>query len=158
MGLRERIFGRKDDTAFQFSANAAQADLANPNNQNQEQEYYQTLNKLTYLIDTPALQQFFVNYKELNDLIPAFQTPIRTTKINKREAEVMWLNYKILFLKKKAELYSLHPYEDFTALFLALEILADSIISDALDGWKGHLTTEQVRRLDVVLNKKDKWR
>ena len=155
MGLKERIFGKKDDTAFQFSAAAAQTDLANPNNTTLQQDYIDTVGKIGYLLDSPTMQQFFADNEEFRPLIPAFQNVIRTTKINSREAEIMWLGYKILALKLKADLASTHPYKDYTAIFMSLEILFESIISDAKEGWKGHLTTEQVRRLDVQLNKKD---
>ena len=158
MGLKERLFGKKDDTAFQFSAAAAQTDLANPSNSSQSQEYVDTIGKIGYLLDSTEMQQFFANNPEFGPLIPAFQIVIRTTKINSHEAQMMWLRYKVLTLKLKADLASKFPQKDYSAIFMALDILFESIISDAKDGWKGHLTTEQVRRLDVVLNKKDHGR
>jgi hypothetical protein len=158
LGLKERLFGKKDDTAFQFSAAAAQTDLANPSNSSSSQEYVDTVGKIGYLLDSTEMQQFFSNHQEFSPLIPAFQSVIRTTKINNHEAQMMWLGYKILTLKLKADLASKFPQVDYSAIFMSLEILFESIISDAKDGWKGHLTTEQVRRLDVVLNKKDHGR
>lgn len=154
MGLKERIFGKKDETAFQFSAAAAHTDLANPSNSSSEQEYIATIGKIGYLLDSPTMTQFFQDNPQMQVFIPAFQNVIRTTKITNHEAEVMWIDFKILFLMKKATIPP-HMYnESMMAMFQSLSILADSIISDAKDGWKGHLTTEQVRRLDVQLNKK----
>lgn len=158
MGLKERIFGKKDDLAFQFSAAAAQTDLANPNNSPASQDYVDAAGRIGYLLDSPELQQLFVNHPELNPLSPAFQSVIRTTKVNSIEAERMWLRYKIATLKLKADLASKYPQRDYSAIFMALDILFESIITDAKEGWKGHLSTESVRRLDVVLNKKDHGR
>lgn len=158
LGLKERIFGKRDDKAFEFSAGAAQTDLANPNQSSPEQQYVDTVGRLGYLLDSPTMQEFFVNNEELRPLIPLFQSVIRTTKISRREGEIMWLGYKIASLKLKADLAATHPQKDYSSIFMALEVLFESIISDAIDGWKGHLATEQVRRLDVVLNKKESGR
>ena len=158
MGLKERIFGKRDDSAFQFSAGAAQSDLANPNNSPNGNDYVDVAGRIGYLLDSPELQHLFTNHQELNPLLPAFQSVIRTTKINAIEAERMWLRYKIATLKLKADLASSYSQRDYSAIFMSLDILFESILSDAKDGWKGHLSTESVRRLDVVLNKKEHGR
>ena len=155
MGLKERIFGKKNEKEFDFSAAAANTDIATTNN-SASQEYVDTLGKIGYLLDSPTMNQFLTEEKEMQDLIPAFQSVIRTTKITGREAEIMWLNYKTMFLAKKAKMAGTYRENDPAVLFQALSILADSIISDAKDGWKGHLATENTRRLDVVLNKKER--
>lgn len=158
MGLKERIFGKKDDTAFQFSAGAAQTDLANPTTSTPEQQYIDTVSKIGYLLDSPTMQSFFLDNPHMKVFIPAFQSVIRTTKITSHEADIMWIDFKILFLMKKATMPQQLYDQGAMAMFQSLSILADSIIYDAKDGWKGHLSTENVRRLDVVLNKKDHGR
>jgi hypothetical protein len=154
LGLKD-LFRKKDETAFNFSAGAAQQDLGNPNQTTPEQEAIETAGKIAYLLDSETMKQFFHDNPDFRVFIPAFQSVIRTTKINNHEAEMMWLNFKIMFLMKKAEMPKKLYAQGAMTLFQSLTILADSIITDAKDGWKGHLTTENVRRLDVMLNKKD---
>ena len=153
MGLKELIFGRTN-RAYEFAATTAQTEMANPQSQQAEQDYGAIVARVSYLLETPEMDQFLVSHKEMQDFIPAFQKVIRTTNISPREAEIMWLNYKIMFLTKKQTIPRT-DYEQVISLFQAFEILADSIISDAKNGWKGHLSTESVRRVEVALNKKE---
>jgi hypothetical protein len=149
-----KIFRKKDDTAFQFSAAAAQTDLANPNQTNSEVEQIETLGKIRHLLTSPVMEKFFLENKYMQVFIPAFDSVNRTTKITDHEAEIMWLDFQILFLMAKLtmppDVYEMGAM----ALFQSLEIAASTVITDAKGGWKGHLLTEQVRRLDVMLNKK----
>jgi len=151
------LFRKKDDKAFEFSASVAQQDVANPTNSNQSQDYVDTIGKIGYLFDTPTMQDFFMNNQYMRVFIPAFQTVNRTTKLNSHEAEIMWLDFQILFTMVKLTLPPDVYEQGAMAMFQSLEILSATIISDGKDGWKGHLATENVRRLDVQLNKKDKF-
>jgi hypothetical protein len=149
-----KVFRKKDDTAFQFSAAAAQTDLSNPNQNNPEVDQIETLGKIRHLLNSPVMERFFLENKYMRVFIPAFESVNRTTKINNHEAEIMWLDFQILFLMAKLTMPP-DVYEcGAMTMFQSLEIAASTIITDAKDGWKGHLLTEQVRRLDVMLNKK----
>lgn len=152
MGILSVLRPKKDDTAFQFSAAAAQSDLQNP--QNNPEEQLETLTKISHLLTSSIMEKFFLEHPHMQALIPAFDRVNRTTKITQHEAEIMWLDFKILFIKMKLTMPTEIFEQGATAFFSSLEILANSIITDARDGWKGHLLTEQVRRLDVALNKK----
>ena len=154
MGLLDILKGtNKKREAFEFSAAAAQQELANPSSN--AQEYVDTIGKLGYLFETTAMQDFFMNNRNMRVFIPAFQTVNRTTNINEHEAQIMWLDFQTLFTMVKLTM----PPDDYEqgamAMFQSLEILASTIITDAKNGWKGHLATENVRRLDVALNKKE---
>lgn len=145
---------KKDNTAFEFSAGAAHQDLANQNNPSEEQQQIETLGRIRHLLNSPTMERFFVENKYMQAFLPAFESVNRTTKINNQEARIMWLDFQILFLMGKLTMPPDVYEQGAMLMFQSLEIAASTIITDAKDGWKGHLLTEQVRRLDVALNKK----
>jgi hypothetical protein len=151
------LFRKKDNTAFEFSAAAAQQDLANPNASGPAQEYVDTVGKIGYLLNSPTMEQFFMTNKYMQVFIPAFQSVNRTTKLSNHEAEIMWLDFQIAFTMAKLTMPPDVYEQGAMAMFQSLEILAGTQITDGKEGWKGHLITEQVRRIDVQLNKKDKF-
>lgn len=153
LGILDK-FRHRDDRAFEFSAAAAQQDLANPTNSNQAQEYVDTVGRLGYLFDSPIMQSFFMDNPRMRVFIPAFQTVNRTTNLSSHEAEIMWLDFQILFTMVKLTLPPDIYEQGAMSMFQSLEVLAGTIITDGKNGWKGHLATENVRRLDVALNPK----
>jgi hypothetical protein len=152
MGILD-LFRKKDTSAFEFSAAAAHQDIANPNT-SPAQDYVDTVGKIGYLLNSPTMEQFFMTNKYMQVFIPAFQSVNRTTKLSNHEAEIMWLDFQIAFTMAKLTM----PPDVYEAgamgMFQSLEILASTQITDGKEGWKGHLITEQVRRIDVALNKK----
>ena len=157
MGLLDRL-RKKDNSAFEFSAAAATQDLANPNNSSPQQEYIDTVGKIGYLLNSPTMEQFFMTNKYMQVFIPAFQSVNSTTKLSSHEAEIAWLDFQIAFTMAKLTMPPNIYEQGAMGMFQSLEILASTQIADGRDGWKGHLITEQVRRLDVQLNKKDRVR
>jgi hypothetical protein len=155
LGLLGGLFHKKDERAFEFSAAAAQTDLANPTASSPEQEYVQTVGKIGYLLNSPTMEQFFATNPHMQKFIPAFQSVNRTTKLSNHEAEIMWLDFQIAFTMAKLTMPPDVYEQGAMSMFQSLEILASTQITDGKDGWKGHLITEQVRRLDVQLNKKN---
>jgi hypothetical protein len=149
------MFGRKkDNSAFEFSAAAAQTDISNPNNPSPEQDYVAMLGKIGYLLNSPTMEKFFMEHPHLRMFVPAFQSVNRTTKLSANEAEIMYYDFQILFTMAKLTMPPDVYEQGAMGIFQGLEVLASTQITDGKDGWKGHLITEQVRRLEVNLNKK----
>lgn len=150
------LFKPKDDRAFEFSAAAAQQDLANPANTQNSQEYVDTLGKIGYLLDSPTMQEFIMTNPYMRLLAPAFQAVIRTTNTNRFQAELMQMDYQILFCMAKLTMPP-HVYEQGAMTLLqSLEVYSNSIVFDTIEGWKGHLCTENVRKIEVGLNQRKK--
>jgi hypothetical protein len=145
---------KKDDKAFDFSAAAAHQDMANPNTSSPEQDYVAMIGKIGYLLNSPTMEQFFMEHPHLRMFVPAFQSVNRTTKLSNHEAEIMYYDFQILFTMAKLTMEPSIYEQGAMGIFQGLEILAETQITDGKDGWKGHLITEQVRRLEVDLNKK----
>lgn len=147
-------FNRNKEDKWEFQKTAAIQDLSNPNQTSQEQDYVTMVGKIGYLLNSPTMEKFFMKHPHLRGFIPAFQSVNRTTNLTKHDAEVMYYDFQILFTMAKLTMDPSTYEQGAMAIFQGLEILAETQITDGVDGWKGHIITEQVRRLEVDLGKK----
>jgi len=121
-------------------------------------EYVESLGRSVFMIMDPEVITMLVNDRQLKNLLPAFSHLNRVTNIGKgregaREAELLFLKYKILLIRHKLAMTE-DQYEKMGWETLeSLEIFARSIISDAREGWKGRLVTEQLKKVTVELEK-----
>jgi hypothetical protein len=83
------LFRKKDNTAFEISAAAAQQDLANTNVSGKDSDFIFKLGKIGYILFSPTMEHFFMSNKYMQVFIPAFQSVNRTTKLTSHEAEIM---------------------------------------------------------------------
>jgi len=121
-------------------------------------EMIYSLGRSVYMVMDPEVTAILNadGNKQFNALLPAFSHLNRTTNIDKKQAELLGLNYEYLSLIHKLNMKE-DEYENVGwALLESLKIFASGIISDAFHGWKGKLVTEQIKIIRTELEKKKK--
>jgi hypothetical protein len=109
-------------------------------------EYLTMIGKFGYLVGDERIPEFISENPAFNALIPALSPVNRTTKhICKKDAHIAWLDFQILYTMLEM---SMHPdvYESGGMEVLqGFEIFSNTQISDAYEGWKGNILTQQVK-------------
>lgn len=153
-----KIFGRgkKDDKEEQFATDMALTEHSRP----MADEMINSLGRSVYMVMDPDVQAILNNPEKTNPqlqaLLPAFSHLNRTTKIGKTQAELLTLDYEYLSLIHKLNMNE-DEYENVGwALLESLKIFASGIISDALDGFKARVITEQIKIIRTELQKQKK--
>ena len=131
------------------------------------EDYIASLGSRVYLIMDPTVTEFLnpldADGKPLpssyREMYPAFSHLNRLSHIGKLQAEILELDYEYLMLIRKMNMDE-DEYDSKGWLEIeSLKIHATHIISDAFDGWKGKLFTEQSKtiRTEMVETKKKRW-
>ena len=121
-------------------------------------EMIYSLGRSVYMVLDPDVSDILKEEgnSQLAALIPAFSHLNRTTNIDKKQAELLTLDYEYLTLIHKLNMNE-DEYENVGwAKLESLKIFAMGIISDAFHGWKGKLVTEQIKIIRTELEKKKK--
>lgn len=106
------------------------------------------------MLGDQTVTKFILSHPQYAPFLPALSPVNRTTKhISKSDAEVMWLDFQILFCMEEMCM-SPEDYENGGLEFLqGLEIYTGPLISDGYEGWKGRITTEQKKIVSAQLTK-----
>jgi hypothetical protein len=117
------------------------------------QEYLASLGTSYYLLMDEDVHGMLKRNNELKGLLPAYSHLNRTTKITPKQAELLKLDYDFVIL-----IHELNMDEDAyeTTLWSTLEglqIYGANMISDAIEGWRGKLVTEQIKVIRTVLER-----
>lgn len=154
-----KIFGRgkkQEEKDEQFSGDMALTEASRQPQMSDEMIY--SLGRSVYMVMDPEVTGILnaEGKDQFNALVPAFSHLNRTTNIDKKQAELLTLNYEYLSLIHKLNMKE-DDYENVGwALLESLKIFAGGIISDAFHGWKGKLVTEQIKIIRTELEKKKK--
>jgi len=152
------VFGRgkKDEKDEQFGADMALTEHGHQPQMSDEMIY--SLGRSVYMVMDPEVTAI-LNDKDkpqFQALLPAFSHLNRTTRIGKKQAELLTLNYEYLSLIHKLNMPE-DEYENVGwALLESLKIFASGIISDAYEGFKAKVVTEQIKIIRTELDKKKK--
>ena len=147
------LFKKRDDGAIEFRRNMAITD-ANNDKTGQESDYINTMGKMGYLLYDETVTTFLFENKPLQPLLPVLSPLNSTTNLSKFDAELKCIRMDNFFTMMKL---TMNPadYENRGLEFLdGLRLFAMDRVSDARDGWKGHISTEVTKRLSVVEEKK----
>lgn len=153
-----KIFGRgkKDEKDEEFGTDMALTEHSRQSPMSDEMIY--SLGRSVYMIMDPEVTGILNadGNDQFNALIPAFSHLNRTTNIDKKQAELLTLDYEYLSLIHKLNMNE-DEYENVGwAMLESLKIFAHGITSDAFHGWKGKLVTEQIKIIRTELEKKKK--
>lgn len=153
------VFGRgkkRQDEDEEFGK--GMAGIEQSNQPQMSDEMISSLGRSVYMVMDPEVTAI-LNDKDkpqFQALLPAFSHLNRTTRIGKKQAELLTLNYEYLSLIHKLNM----PEDDYEnvgwALLESLKIFASGIISDAFEGFKAKVVTEQIKIIRTELERKKK--
>jgi hypothetical protein len=107
--------------------------------------YVNALGPFYYLNKDEQLAALMWINTQLRNMIPAFTILNEISNIDKDEADIWRWKFKIMLLKQKGYMNAKKLAEGGSILIDSLEIRSRSIVSNALNGWKGKLSTESTR-------------
>lgn len=158
MGLGNRIkraLGRDDSAALEFPQNVILGETAGEANKpsNPIEETQMMAHRISYLtVDGPVLGLVATN-PQIQDWLMYVSPLNSTTKLDKRQAMLQATRIEIATARSKclmkAETYEANGYE----IIEGLRNFALMRVFDAVDGWKGHLCTENVKRIEAGVKK-----
>jgi hypothetical protein len=151
----KKIFG-KDDDALEFPQNMILGHTAGEANSpsNPIEETQMMAQRIGYLtIDGPVLNVIALN-PQLQDWL-MYVTPLNSTaKLDKQQAKLQAARIEVAAARSKLLMkpstYEANGYQ----IIEGLRNFAHMRTFEAIDGWKGHLCTENVKRIEAGVVKK----
>lgn len=149
-------FKKRDNDFLQFErgliASEVAGDSARPTNP--EADYINMMGKLGPMILDENVVNFLHRFTILHPLIPVFSPLNATIKLDKKQAELKRIRIDNMITELKltmpVEVYDANGME----ILDGLRLFGFDRVSEAVDGWKGHLTTEQVKVIRTEQEKK----
>ena len=110
--------------------------------------------KIGYLTIDETVLNFLNDNPELRPLLAPFSPLNSTIILNKHEASLKRIRFENLFALLKLTMepatYEANGFE----VLEGLRMYAHDRVSEAEEGWKGHLCTENVKRIEAHTEKK----
>ena len=150
-----KILG-KDDPGFEFRQSLALQEAAGDANRpgNPLEEIAEMTRKIGYLTVDETIINLCQSNKPLNPLLAPFSPLNSTINLSKHEAGLKRIRFENLFSIMKLTMcpedYEANGFE----VIEGLRMYAADRVSEAQEGWKGHLCTENVKRTEVHTEKK----
>lgn len=152
-------FKHKEDTSLQFKRDlttaAVHGDAAKPNSP--EADYLAMVGKMGFMVMDENIINFLYSNSLLHPFIPVFSPLNSTIKLDKQQAELKRIRLENFIVERKLTM----PPETYDSNGLevldGLRIFGHDRVSEAMDGWKGHLVTEQVKVIETRTPEKKGW-
>lgn len=114
-------------------------------------DMYSSLGSSVYMVEDPEVDNAILENRELSPMYPAFSFLNRLTKHGQLQSELLALDYEALILITKMNSNEDEFEADGWRMLAALEIYAQSIISDSHKGFKAEIVTTQVKSIKTEL-------
>ncbi len=153
-GFIRKVFG-KDKAGFEFTQNCALQETANEANRPSSiDEGVEQNRRIAYLTRDENAINFFLANKGLEEF-SLYASPLNTTvKLDKKQEKLARIRLENAIIKKKllmnARDYEANGFE----IMGAIRDFGHFRISGAVEGWIGHLCTENVKQLKVTASQK----
>lgn len=143
-------FKKDDSDKINFARNMQTTAIdAKLRQTNPESEYIQMIGKLGYMVMDENVINFLYQNEVLHPFIPVFSPLNATIKLDKKQAELKRIRLENFIAMRKltmpAEIYDSNGLE----VIDGIRLFGHDRVSEAQDGWKGHLVTEQVTRIET---------
>jgi len=154
-GFIKKVLG-KDDPGFEFRQNLALQECVADGNRpgNPLEDIAEMTRKIGYLTIDEQIIGLCQQNKSLNPLLAPFSPLNSTIILDKHQAGLKDIRFENLFsimkLTMKQEDYEANGFE----VIEGLRMYAHDRVSEAREGWKGRLCTENVKRTEVHTEKK----
>lgn len=149
------FWNRREDKTFEFQQGVVlNQQSADANAPTDPYESVKQAEREKLMLGDEVLTKYLIENPQFHAFIPALSPVNRTTKhISRRDTEIMWLDYQILFTMEEMCM-SPEKYEAGALEFLqGLEIHIGPLISDGFEGWKGRILTEQKKTIATEFKK-----
>jgi len=147
---------KKDDNLLQFSQGLVEAEVggAAGKPESPEMEAWQLETKMKFMIKDEDVSNFLLQNKCLQPLVPVFSPVNATIKLNKQQAVLKRIRIEnmitMMKLTMNPDVYEANGLE----VLEGLRLYGHDRVSEAEEGWKGHLVTEQVKVIETRTEKK----
>ncbi len=151
----KRLLG-KNDAGIEFRQAAAIQACGEESGRpgNPLEDIAEMTRKIGYLTIDETVIQLCLQNKMLNPLLAPFSPLNSTINLNKHEASLKRIRlenfFSILKLTMKPEDYEANGFE----VLEGLRLYGHDRVSEAQEGWKGHLCTENVKTIGIHTEKK----
>jgi len=150
LGLGSKDKKKKEEEARQYKEEMALRQESG-HQMPAQQDAYASLGRSVYMIMHPEVDEIIMKDPKLKASYPAYSYLNRVTKTGKLQAQIQELDYEELGLITKMNMTE-DKYESEGWLKLkALNIFAQSIISDAFGGFKADIVTTQLKTIRTEL-------
>lgn len=143
---------QEDEEYQKASANTEQSRPADT------ERYIEALQADYHLIKDDQVTTLLWRKPKFRNLIPASSGLNRSGNIDKKEARIQKLKYKLLLLKQKGYMNTREYAKGGSAFISSLDIHFRNIPNDSVNGWKGKLMKEKSTVVRTVLQKEKKRR
>ena len=149
--------GKKDPNKLQFRRNLAISEsVESARRSNPEAEYLQTIGKMGYMVMDERVIDLLFSNPSLQSLGPVYSPVNATIRLSKQEAALKRIRIEnhitMLKLTMHPDLYEGNGME----ILEGLRLFGFDRVSEAEAGWKGHLVTEQVKKIEISTDKNEK--
>jgi hypothetical protein len=148
-----KIFGKKDDGHLEFKRQVV-CNESMKNDNTAENDYINATGKMGYLLYDEQVTGLLFDNKALQPLIPVLSLVNSTTKLSPHQADLKRIRMDNFFTMMKLTMDPKTYEANGMEMLDGLRMFGHDRVSDAEEGWKGHITTEQTRRISVEERKK----
>ena len=154
MGILD-LFRKKDDGGLEFERNLALASEAGDSQKptSPEADYAAMIGKMGFMIMDENVINFLYKNKVLHPYLFTFSPVNSTIKLSKHQSELKRIRLENQVVMTKLtmppELYEANGME----IMDGVRLYGHDRVSEAEEGWKGHLVTEQVKVIDIKTTK-----
>lgn len=159
MGILSAInpFKHKDEEshALRFQRDLTRAEVEKPTSP--EADYIAMVGKMGFMVMDENLINFLYSNPILHPLIPVFSPVNATIKLDKHQSELKRIRLEnmltVMKLTMAPNVYDANGLE----ILDGLRLYGHDRVSEAFEGWKGHLVTEQVKVIETRTPEKKGW-
>lgn len=143
-------FKKRDSDKINFERNIQLTAADNQMKQNSpEADYIAMMGKMGYMVMDENFINLLFSNEMLHPLIPVFSPLNATIKLDKQQAELKRIRLEnfisMLKLTAPPEVYNSNGME----VLDGMRLFGHDRVSEAVEGWKGHLVTEQVTKIQT---------
>lgn len=148
-------FWRRNEEEERFCKDVALTSENAPQSQDENPvEAIKQAERERQMIQDERVSRFIENHHYFNAYIPAFSGVNRTSKHrNKSEAEIMWLDFKILGIETSMFMPPEEYEKGALEIIQGFEPYISTLISDSDEGFKARILTEQRKSIRVETKK-----
>ena len=148
---------KKDDGELEYTRGLVQAEVAGDAGKppaSPEMEAWNLETKMKFMIKDEDVSNFLLQNKCLQPLVPVFSPVNATIKLGKQQEALKRIRIENMITLMKLTM-SPRTYEARGLEVLeGLRLYGHDRVSEAAEGWKGHLVTEQVKVIETRTEKK----
>lgn len=151
MGILDLLFRNKDSSRVDYEHALVTATTAGETGKPNDvaADYVEMTGRMGYMVMDELIVKILSNNEYFQPLLFLFSQLNSTINLDKHEAKLKRIRLEkiitMMRLTMPEEMYEANGYETLATV----RMFGHDRINEALNGWKGHLVTEQVKKIEV---------